>query len=229
MTKLGVSIGLVAVVATLGLASPVLAADTDTKLGQKLTDATAVYHELLSSPDRGVPEALLKDCKCIAVIPHVIKGALVYGARFGTGVMSCRNEHGTWSPPSFVRLYGGSWGLQIGGESSDLVLFFTSGRGARSLMTSSQITLGGQASVAAGPFGRSGEASTDLKLNAEIYTYAKSKGLFAGLSLAGARLSADKKSNALYYGRPVTVKQLLFEHKAPRGPEEAEAFRKALP
>jgi lipid-binding SYLF domain-containing protein len=154
-----------AVIVAIDLASPAFAADTDTKLDQKLTDATAVYHELLSTPDRGVPEALLKNCRCIAVIPHVLRGAFVYGARFGTGVMSCRNEHGTWSPPSFVRLYGGSWGLQIGGESSDLVLFFTSERGARSLMTSSQITLGGQASVAAGPFGHRGEASTDLKLN----------------------------------------------------------------
>jgi lipid-binding SYLF domain-containing protein len=96
-------------------------------------------------------------------------------------------------------------------------------------MTSSKVTLGGQASVAAGPFGRSGEASTDLKLNAEIYTYAKSKGLFAGLSIAGARLAADEKANAQYYGRPVTVKQLLFENKAPRVPGEAEAFRTTLP
>ena len=229
MNRLSGSIGFVAVIAAIGLASPAFAADTDTKLDQKLKDATAVYHELLSTPDRGVPEALLKNCQCIAVIPQVLKGAFVYGARFGTGVMSCRNSEGKWSPPSFVRLYGGSWGLQIGGESSDLVLFFMNERGARSLMTSSKITLGGQASVAAGPFGRSGEASTDLKLNAEIYTYAKSKGLFAGLSFAGARFSADGKSNALYYGRPVTVKQLLFEHKAPRVPEEAEEFRKALP
>ena len=229
MNRLSGSIVGAAVIAAIGLVSPAFTADTGTKLDQKLKDATVVYHELLSTPDRGVPEALLKKCQCIAVIPHVIKGAFVYGARFGTGVMSCRNAEGNWSPPSFVDITGGSWGLQIGGESSDLVLFFTSERGARSLMTSSKITLGGQASVAAGPFGRSGEASTDLKLNAEIYTYAKSKGLFAGLSIAGARLAADKKSNAQYYGQPVSVKQLLFEHQAPRVPEEAEAFRKALP
>jgi len=229
MIRLNGGIGVAALIAVIGLATPAFAADPDTKLDQKLTDATAVYHELLTTPDRGVPEALLKDCRCIAVVPHVLKGAFVYGARFGTGVMSCRNAEGRWGPPSFVRLYGGSWGLQIGGESSDLVLFFMSERGARSLMTSSKITLGGEASVAAGPFGRSGEASTDLKLNAEIYTYAKSKGLFAGLSLAGARLGADRKANTRYYGQPVSVKQLLFEQKAPRVPEEAETFRKALP
>ncbi len=176
-----------------------------------------------------MPEALLKNCRCIAVIPHEIKGAFVYGARHGTGVMSCREARGKWSPPCFVGITGGSWGLQIGGESSDLVLFFMSERGARSLMTSSKVTLGGKASVAAGPFGRSGEASTDLKLNAEIYTYAKSKGLFAGLSIEGARLAADKKSNAQYYGQPVTVQQVLFEQRAPTVPEEAQEFRKALP
>jgi SH3 domain-containing YSC84-like protein 1 len=229
MNRLSGSIGLVAMIAAIGLASPAFAAVTDAKLDQKLKDATAVYQELLATPDRGLPEALVKDCRCIAVLPHVIKGAFVYGARFGTGIMSCRDEHGAWSPPSFVRLYGGSWGLQIGGESSDLVLFFMNDRGARSLMTSSKITLGGQASVAAGPFGRSGEASTDLKLNAEIYTYAKSKGLFAGLSIAGARLAADKEANAQYYGQPVSVKQLLFDHKAPRVPEESGAFLKVLP
>ena len=229
MNRFGVSIGAAAVIAAIGMMSPAFAVDTDAKLDQKFTDATAVYHELLSTPDRGVPEALLKKCQCIAVIPHVLKGAFVYGARFGTGVMSCRNAEGRWSPPSFVRLYGGSWGLQIGGESSDLVLFFMTERGARSLMTSSKITLGGQASIAAGPFGRSGEASTDLKLNAEIYTYAKSKGLFAGLSIAGARFAADKKANAEYYGQAVSVKQLLFEQRAPRGSEESEAFRKTLP
>ena len=229
MNRLWGSIGFVAMIAAIGLASPAFAADTDAKLDQKLKDATAVYHELLSAPDRGVPEALLKRCQAIAVIPHVLKGAFVYGARFGSGVMSCRNAGGKWSPPCFVSLAGGSVGFQIGAETSDLVVFFMTERGARSLMTSSKFTLGGQASVAAGPFGRSGEASTDLKLDAEIYTYAKSKGLFAGLSIAGARLAEDKKANAQYYGHPVSVKQLLFEQKAPAAPAEAEAFRQALP
>src|SRR5512141_2804674 len=165
MIRFSVSIGAAAVIAAIGVAWPAFAAEDDAKLDQKLTDATAVYHELLSTPDRGVPEALVRDCRCVAVIPHVLKGAFVFGGRFGTGVMSCRDAQGKWSPPSFVRITGGSWGMQIGGESSDLVLFFMSERGARSLMTSSKFTLGGKASVAAGPVGRSGEASTDLKLN----------------------------------------------------------------
>ena len=212
-----------------GLCGPAVAAETDAKLDQRLEDATAVYRELLATPDRGVPEALLRDCRCIAVIPHVLKGAMVFGARHGTGVMSCRAARGNWSPPSFVSLTGGSWGLQFGGESSDLVLFFMSERGARSLMNGSKLTLGGKASVAAGPVGRTGEASTDLKLDAEIYTYAKSKGLFAGLSVEGARLAPDQKANTAFYGREVSARQLLFENQAPRVPREAQAFCKALP
>ena len=125
--------------------------------------------------------------------------------------------------------FGGSFGLQAGAETSDLVLFFMSERGARSLMTSSKITLGGEAGVAAGPFGRNVEANTDLKLDAEIYTYAKSKGLFAGVALTGARLSADKKSNKELYGTSVTLKQLIFEHKAPKVPQSARQFMSALP
>jgi lipid-binding SYLF domain-containing protein len=220
----------VVLVAAVGMAIPVAAtAQNEAKLDRRLVDATSVYHELLATPDHAVPDALLKNCRCIAVIPGVIKGAIVVGGRYGAGVMSCRNASGEWSPPSFVEITGGSWGAQIGAESSDLVLFFTSERGAHSLMTGSKVSLGGDVSVAAGPFGRSGEASTDLKLNAEIYTYAKSKGLFAGLSLEGARLAADEKANAEYYGQAVTVQQLLFDQKAPRVPAEAETFRKALP
>src|SRR6185295_14930632 len=192
----------------LTLASPVLG---DAKLEQRVRNANDVYRELLKEPDRGVPEALLERCHCIAVIPHVIKGAIGYGARYGRGVISCRDSSGGWSPISFVTLTGGSVGFQIGGESSDFVLFFMTERGARSLI-SSKFTLGGKASVAAGPVGRSAEASTDLKLDAEIYTYAKAKGLFAGISLEGARLAPDEKANEQYYGAPASARWLLFGH-----------------
>src|SRR5437762_2479527 len=140
MDKLGRStrIAAAAAVAATCFAS---SARATTRLDQKLIDARSVYRELLSSPDRSVPAALRKQCTCIAVIPHVIKGALGYGARYGQGVMSCRDERGEWSPPSFVSLAGGSVGFQIGAETTDLVLFFMSERGARSLLTSSKITL----------------------------------------------------------------------------------------
>lgn len=215
--------------AALGVAHVAFADESNADLGRKLTDATAVYHELISSTDNVVPKQLLENSKCIVVIPHVIKGAIVYGANHGTGVMSCRNAAGHWSAPSFVALTGGSVGFQIGAETTDLVLFFMTEHGARSLMTGSKVTLGGQASVAAGPLGRSGEASTDLKLDAEIYSYSKSKGLFAGLSIGGARLAADKKANATYYGKPVTVKQLIFDQSVTNIPAEAQEFCKALP
>jgi lipid-binding SYLF domain-containing protein len=221
-----------AALAVISTTTPVFAEDDkdkDDSPAVKLTTAASVYHELLSSPDRGVPEALLKNCKCIAVIPGVIKGAVVVGGRHGNGVMSCRDASGAWSPPSFVTITGGSWGLQIGAESSDLVLFFMNEEGARSLMTGNKFALGGKASVAAGPFGRTGEASTDLKLEAAIYTYAKTKGLFAGMSIEGARLAANSDWNTQYYGKPVSVKSLLFDANAPGVPAEADAFRKALP
>ena len=133
-----------------------------------------------------------------------------------------------WSPISFVTLAGGSFGLQLGGESSDFVLFFMNDRGVRS-MIASKFTLGGKASIAAGPVGRSAEASTDVRLDAEIYSYAKAKGLFAGISLEGARLAPDEKANAEYYGKPATAQALLFDHHAPRMPAEEQAFLKSLP
>ena len=197
------------------------------KLDEKVGSAKEVYQELLQTPDKAVPQALLDQCKCVAVIPHALKGAIGYGARMGMGVISCRNGD-AWSPPSFLKLTGGSVGLQIGAQSSDIVLFFMNERGARSLINS-KFTLGGTASVAAGPAGRSAEASTDIKLNAEIYSYAKSKGLFAGISLEGARLAPDKKANATYYGAPVTTEALLFGKGAPRVPDSAKGFLEALP
>ena len=144
----------------------------------------------------------------IAVIPGVIKGAFGWGARYGQGVVSCRNKVGVWSPPAFLRLTGGSFGFQIGAEKSDLVLFFMSERGAKSLLES-KFTLGGQLSVAAGPVGRTGEASTDLKFDAEIYSYAKSKGLFAGISLEGARRSGRRLSRSIR--SPVPLPRSLVE------------------
>jgi len=199
----------------------------DDDRAEKLVDAKSVLQELLTAPDRGVPQDLSKDCKCIAVIPGVVKAALGYGARHGSGVMSCRHAGG-WSAPTFINLTGGSVGLQIGVEKTDLVLFFMSEKGARSL-SSSKFTLGAKAGVAAGPLGRTGEASTDVKLNAEIYSYAKSKGVFAGISLEGARLAPDNKDNAKYYGKSVTGKELLFGHPDVNVPSEAEEFRKSLP
>ena len=215
---------LIAVLAT-ACVSPVAAED---KLEQRVHNATEAYRELLRGPDRGVPEALLKNCHCVAVFPHVLKGALGWGAEYGHGVISCRNAAGDWSPICFLTLTGGSAGFQIGGESSDFVLFFMTDRGARSLL-SSKFTLGGKASVAAGPSGRSAQASTDIKLSAEIYSYARARGLFAGVSLEGARLAPDEKSNRSFYRAAVVPESLLFSHRAPKQPAASLEFRGALP
>jgi lipid-binding SYLF domain-containing protein len=206
-------------------AGPVVA---DDDLAARVVRSLEVYHELGKTPDRAIPEPLLKNCKCIAIVPHVIKGAFVFGARHGRGVVSCRNPQGAWSPPAFFTLSGGSWGFQIGAEASDVVLFFMTERGAKSLLES-KFTLGGKLGVAAGPVGRTAEASTDLKLNAEIYSYARSKGLFAGISLEGARLAADAKSIEKYYGEPVETRAILFDHRVPRRPPEVARLVGALP
>ena len=227
MRTLAKATTLLGMVLALGWASARPAGAED-ELAARVARSLEVYQELGKSPDHAIPEPLLKDCKCIAIFPHVIKGALVFGARHGRGVVSCRDPQGRWSPPAFFTLSGGSWGLQIGAEASDVVLFFMTERGAKSLLES-KFTLGGKLGVAAGPVGRTAEASTDLKLNAEIYSYARSKGLFAGISLEGARLATDGKSIEKYYGEPVETRAILFDHRVPRRPPEAAKLVGALP
>lgn len=202
-------------------------ADED-RFARKLERARDVYEELLEMPDRKVPAHLLKDAECIAIIPAVIKGALGWGGRHGRGVLSCRGRRGKWSPPVFVKISGGSFGLQIGGESTDYVLFFMTEHSIESLLKSKFI-LGGDVSVAAGGLGRSAGGATDARLNAEIIAYAKSRGLFAGAALEGARLAADEKAIREYYGRHLDVRDVLFEHEVPRLPREAKALIAALP
>ncbi len=210
---------------TLYGAAPTLA---EPDLPRKLERARRVVEELFNTPDREIPEDLLDGARCIAAIPGVIKGALGWGGRHGRGVISCRKDSGKWSPPAFVKISGGSLGFQIGAESTDLVLFLMTERSIESLLKS-KFTLGGSVSIAAGPVGRTAEASTDARLNAEVYSYAKSRGLFAGISFEGARLAADQKSINRYYGRRLWAEQILFEHKVPKVPPEARAFVKALP
>ncbi len=206
------------------LAAP-LAAGPD--LPKKVANARLAFLELLETPDRGVPKRLLDDCKCIAILPNVIKGAFGWGGKHGRGVLACRHEGG-WSPPIFVTLTGGSFGFQIGAQSTDVVLFFMTTRSVRSLLES-RFTLGGDVSVAAGPLGRSAEAATDLKLKAEIYSYAKARGLFAGISLAGSRLAPYQKGINRYYGQRLWPDKILFEGEAPRLPTEARELIRALP
>ena len=195
---------------------------------EKVRLATDVYKELLEVPEREVPQELLKQSTCIAIIPSVIKGAFGWGGRHGRGVLTCRDDEGSWSPPIFVTLSGGSFGLQIGAQSTDIVLFFMNERSVRSLLKS-KFTLGGDLSVAAGPIGRSAELGTDLRLRAEIYSYAKSRGLFAGMSVEGARLAPHQKSINKYYGERLWAEEVLFGTEEPALPPESKRLIEALP
>ena len=178
--------------------------DDDVNRTQK---AAQVFKEIMNTPDQGIPSNLLESAKCIAIIPGDKKFAFVFGGSYGRGVASCRTEHG-WSAPMFVAIDGGSVGYQIGGSSTDIVMLFMNDHALQSLM-SDKFKLGADASVAAGPVGRNAAASTDLKLNAEILSYSRSKGIFAGVSLDGAVMQADKSGDKAMYGDDVNRHEIL--------------------
>jgi len=219
-----------AVLSTLALAPAIATAKSDetSKEADRVDQARTVFQEISKSPDANVPKQLMDQAKCVAIFPGMIKGALGWGARMGRGVMSCRDAAGKWGPPVFLRVSGGSWGLQAGVEKTDVLLFFMNEESARTL-EKSEFSLGAKGAVAAGPVGRSAEASTDLKLDSQVYSYSRSKGLFAGLSLEGARMSTDKDAMRKYYGANVDTKTVLFDHQAPTTPPSAQAFMESLP
>ncbi len=169
--------------------------------------AAQVFREIMNTPDQGIPSGLLESAKCIAIIPGDKKFAFVFGGSYGRGVATCRTEHG-WSAPMFVAIDGGSVGYQIGGSSTDIVMLFMNDHALQSLLKD-KFKLGADASVAAGPVGRSASASTDLKLNAEILSYSRSKGAFAGVSLDGAKMQADKSGDEAMYGHEVNRREIL--------------------
>ena len=173
----------------------------------RLDHAGSVLHEIMAAPDKGIPEEVLEHAKCIAVVPHMIKGGFVFGAENGRGVATCRSSNG-WSAPMFFAITGGSWGLQIGIEGVDLVMIIQNERGMRQLL-SSKFSLGADASAAAGPVGRHASANTDWTLNAEILTYSRAKGAFAGLTLNGASIRHDEDSTKAIYGRNVSNRRIL--------------------
>ncbi len=186
----------------------------------RLENATSVMHEIMGMPDKGIPEEVLEHAKCVAVIPHMVKGGFVFGAEEGKGVATCRTAH-SWSAPAFITITGGSWGLQIGVEAVDVVLIIQNNKGMQRLL-SSNFQIGGDASAAAGPVGRHAEAGTDWKLDTEILTYSRAKGAFAGLTLEGASLRQDSDSRHAIYGSNVTTRALLLG-KVP-APAAAQPF-----
>jgi len=174
----------------------------------RLNNATSVMHEVMGMPDKGIPEEVLEHAKCVAVIPHMVKGGFVFGAEGGKGVATCRTANG-WSAPAFITISGGSWGLQIGVEAVDVVMIFQNHKAMQRLL-SSNFQVGGDASAAAGPVGRHATAGTDWKLDTEILTYSRAKGAFAGLTLTGASLRQDNDSRHAIYGPKVTTQALLL-------------------
>ncbi len=179
----------------------------------RLNNATSVMHEIMGMPDKGIPEEVLEHAKCVAVIPHMVKGGFVFGAKEGKGVATCRTANG-WSAPAFITISGGSWGLQIGVEAVDVVLIIQNDKGMQRLLESN-FQIGGDASAAAGPVGRHAEAGTDWKMDTEILTYSRAKGAFAGLTLEGASLRQDSDSRHAMYGDVTTRALLLGEVPVP--------------
>jgi SH3 domain-containing YSC84-like protein 1 len=198
---------LMSLVAVLSLTSIAWAGSNREATDDRLDHAGRVLHEIMSAPDRGIPEEVLEHAKCIAVVPHMLKGGFVFGAENGRGVATCRTENG-WSAPAFFTITGGSWGLQIGVEGVDLVMIIQNEEGMKHLINSN-FELGGDASAAAGPVGRHASADTDWKLNTEVLTYSRAKGLFAGLTLTGAAIRRDDDSTEATYGHDVSTRRIL--------------------
>lgn len=188
-----------------------LAASKDT---ERLNEATTVFNEVMATPDKAIPKELLEKAHCVAVVPGYKKGAFIVGASYGKGYLSCRAKgKAGWSTPATVRLEGGSVGFQIGGTETDLVLVVMNERGADSLMQS-KFTIGGTAQAAAGPVGRTSTAETDAAMRAEILSYSRARGLFAGISLQGATLRSDVDANESLYKKKLTTVEIIREKKA---------------
>ena len=202
---------------------------------ERVEKATTVFQEIMAVPEKAIPDKILSNADAIAVFPSTLKGGFGIGAQHGKGIISRRNrETGAWTAPGFLSLTGGSFGAQIGAQAVDLVLVVMNKNGLDSLMKS-EFKIGGDASVAAGPVGRTAEAATDLLMKAEILSYSRSRGLFAGVSLNGSVINEDEDANRDFYGRPIRNAQILDESPRPVGtsgkeamPEVVSAWQKML-
>ncbi len=189
----------------LAAAASLMWASDDT---ERLDRSAQVFTDVMQAPDKGIPQDLLDKAQCVVVIPELKKGAFIVGAKYGRGFFSCRKEGGGWSAPGAVRVEGGSVGFQIGGQETDVIMLVMNDRGADRLL-SSKFTLGGDASVAAGPVGRTATAETDAYMTAQILTWSRSRGIFAGISLSGATLREDRDTNKALYGKNLANKEIV--------------------
>ena len=201
------------------IAAPVFA---QSEAAQRLQAATSVLREIMQSPDKGIPQDLLSKAACVIVIPNLKKGGFIVAAKYGRGFFSCRKPSGVgWSAPGGVRAEGGSFGFLIGGAETDVVMLVMNREGANKLL-SSQFTLGADASVAAGPVGRDSSAMTDAMMHAQILTYSRQRGVFAGLSLSGSTLREDNDAYKALYGSDVSNKTIVMGHV--KAPTAADGF-----
>src|SRR5580698_2167243 len=217
---------LIAAVLVLGVIS--WAADNDDKdrsdIDKRIEASANVLDEIMSTPDKAIPDKIMRDSKCIAVVPSMIKIAVGFGGNHGKGVATCRTAHG-WSAPAPITITGGSWGLQLGGQAVDLVMVVTNDKGMQQLL-SSKFKLGGDASAAAGPVGRTADADTDWKLRAEVLTYSRARGIFAGIDLNGSAITQDKDETRILYGQMFTFRAILNGKVPP--PKNSEPFLAAV-
>ena len=209
-----------AIVAGLALTTSLLAVDKEP--AKRLAESAAVFSEVMATPDKGIPRDLLDKAHCVVIVPNLKTAAFIVGGKYGKGYLSCRNKSGSgWSAPGTVRIEGGSVGFQIGGSTTDLIMLVMSERGADKLL-SSKFTLGAEGSVAAGPVGRTATAQTDAQMHAEILSWSRSQGLFAGLALQGATLRQDLDDNATLYGQKLENRAIVTNGRRP--PKSAAAL-----
>ena len=191
-----------------GLAASSFAADDDdNKAAGRVKSASTILEEIQNAPDTGIPDEVMGSAECVAVVPSMLKAGFVFGAQYGRGVASCRTAKG-WSDPAFITIVGGSFGFQIGGEATDFVLLIMNERGASGILTS-KVKLGADASVAAGPVGRDLSAETDATLRADILSYSRARGAFAGIALEGSTIRPDGGANEQIYGQRIPAKQIV--------------------
>jgi lipid-binding SYLF domain-containing protein len=188
---------------------------------ERLESATMVFEEIMDAPDNAIPRSILEKAEAVAIIPNTVKAGFIFGGHRGKGVISARNEDGEWSQPAFLTLTGGSFGLQIGGQTVDLVLVIMNRTGLEKLLKN-EFKFGGDASAVVGPVGRDAEATTDLYLRAEIVSYSRTRGLFAGVTLKGSTIKADRDANERFYGYPYGSGQIVLEEE-PATPHNANA------
>src|SRR5215469_14805660 len=206
------------------LSSTACVASSKDNLQDRVESAKTVLDQIMSAGDRGIPMNILEQATCVGVVPGLIKGAFIFGGDYGHGENTCRTGHG-WSGPAFIRMAGGSWGLQAGGQMTDLVLIAVNDHGFQDLLKS-KFKIGGDAAASAGPVGRNSQAATDWRMNSELLTYSRSKGLFAGIDLDGTMVSQNQADTEIYFSHPHSFDAILKGDVAP--PAGSEGFVKAV-